>query len=116
MEHTVVVEKVPDSGQAEVIACLEVYSIQSDNPPNVEVDKTYVGAREKGLRGGRQRGKKAIVTAAIESRRPAALVPNSASLQDCGPLLVKRCPGLFEATKEAARERSNALPDVRLVV
>jgi transposase-like protein len=38
----------------------------------VEVDETYVGAREKGLRGGRQRGRKAIVTAAIENRGRAA--------------------------------------------
>jgi len=92
MEHTVVIEKVPNSGQAEVIACLEVYSLQSDNSPDVAVDETYVGAREKGLRGGRQPGKKAIVTAAIENRRPAALEPNSASLQDSGPLLVIKMP------------------------
>jgi transposase-like protein len=39
---------------------------------DVEVDETYVGGREKGLRGGRQRGRKAIVTAAIENRGRAA--------------------------------------------
>ena len=39
---------------------------------DVEVDETYVGAREKGLRGGRARGRKAIVTAAIENRGRAA--------------------------------------------
>ncbi len=39
---------------------------------NVEVDETYVGAREKGLRGGRQRGRKAIVAAAIENHGRAA--------------------------------------------
>jgi transposase-like protein len=39
---------------------------------NVEVDETYVGAREKGLRGGRARGKKAIVTAAVENRGRSA--------------------------------------------
>jgi transposase-like protein len=35
---------------------------------NVEVDETYIGGFEKGLRGGRRRGKKAIVTAAVENR------------------------------------------------
>ncbi len=36
---------------------------------DVEVDETYVGGREKGRRGGRQRGsRKAIVLAAIENR------------------------------------------------
>jgi transposase-like protein len=39
---------------------------------HVEVDETYVGGREKGLRGGRQRGRKAIVSAAIESRGRSA--------------------------------------------
>jgi transposase-like protein len=39
---------------------------------NVEVDESYLGAREKGLGGGRQRGKKAIVVAAIENRGRAA--------------------------------------------
>ncbi len=39
---------------------------------HVEVDETYVGGREKGLRGGRKRGRKAIVTAAIENRGHAA--------------------------------------------
>jgi len=39
---------------------------------NVEVDETYVGGHEKRLRGGRQSGKKAIVTVAIENRGRAA--------------------------------------------
>ncbi len=39
---------------------------------HVEVDETYVGGREKGRRGGRQRGRKAIVTAAVESRGRSA--------------------------------------------
>ncbi len=39
---------------------------------NVEVDESYLGAREKGLGGGRRRGKKAIVVAAIENRGRAA--------------------------------------------
>jgi transposase-like protein len=39
---------------------------------NVEVDETYIGGREKGLRGGRARGRKAIVTVAIENRGCAA--------------------------------------------
>ena len=34
-EHAVVVGEVPGSSQAEVIACLEVYSIQSDNSPQL---------------------------------------------------------------------------------
>jgi hypothetical protein len=39
---------------------------------NVEVDESYLGIREKGLGGGRQRGKKAIVLAAVENRGRAA--------------------------------------------
>jgi transposase-like protein len=39
---------------------------------HVEVDETYVGSPEKGLRGGRQYGRKAIVTAAIENRGRSA--------------------------------------------
>jgi transposase-like protein len=39
---------------------------------NIEVDETYVGSREKGLRGGRQRSRKTIVTAAIENRGRSA--------------------------------------------
>ncbi len=39
---------------------------------SVEVDETYVGAPEKGLRGGRQYGKKVIVTAAVENCEKAA--------------------------------------------
>jgi len=49
---------------------------------DVEVDETYVGAREKGLRGGRQRGKKAIVTAAIENRGPTAGALQLARVKD----------------------------------
>jgi transposase-like protein len=49
---------------------------------DVEVDETYVGAREKGLRGGRQRGRKAIVTAAIENRGRAAGALRLARVED----------------------------------
>jgi len=36
----------------------------------VEVDETYIGGEEPGLRGGRQKGKKALVGVAIEVREP----------------------------------------------
>ena len=36
----------------------------------VEVDETFIGGEEPGLRGGRQKGKKALVTVAVEVREP----------------------------------------------
>lgn len=36
----------------------------------VEVDETYIGGEEPGLRGGRQRGKKTLVGTAVEVHRP----------------------------------------------
>ncbi len=36
----------------------------------VEVDETFIGGEEPGLRGGRQRGKKALVGVAVEVREP----------------------------------------------
>ena len=36
----------------------------------VEVDETYFGGEEPGLRGGRQRGKKVLVGVAVELREP----------------------------------------------
>ncbi len=36
----------------------------------VEVDETYIGGEEPGLRGGRARGKKALVGVAVEVREP----------------------------------------------
>jgi transposase-like protein len=36
----------------------------------VEVDETYIGGEEPGLRGGRAKGKKSLVAVAIEVRRP----------------------------------------------
>lgn len=36
----------------------------------VEVDETYIGGVEPGLRGGRQKGKKVLVGVAVEQRRP----------------------------------------------
>jgi transposase-like protein len=38
----------------------------------VEVDETYIGGPEAGLKGGRQRGDKALVVAAVEVRGRAA--------------------------------------------
>jgi transposase-like protein len=35
----------------------------------VEVDETYIGGEEPGLRGGRQKGKKALVIVAVEQRQ-----------------------------------------------
>jgi transposase-like protein len=51
---------------------------------HVEVDETYVGGREKGLRGGRQRGRKAIVTAAVESRGRCAGALRLSVVKDVG--------------------------------
>src|SRR6266511_3871998 len=36
----------------------------------VEVDETYIGGEEPGLRGGRARGKKALVGVCVELREP----------------------------------------------
>ena len=36
----------------------------------VEVDETFIGGEERGLRGGRQKGKKSLVGVAIEVREP----------------------------------------------
>jgi transposase-like protein len=36
----------------------------------VEVDETYIGGQEAGLRGGRQKGKKVLVGVAVERRDP----------------------------------------------
>ncbi len=39
----------------------------------VEVDETFIGGEEPGLRGGRQRGKKVLVGVAVEVREPKGL-------------------------------------------
>lgn len=39
----------------------------------VEVDETYIGGEEPGLRGGRARGKKVLTGIAVESREPKGL-------------------------------------------
>ena len=39
----------------------------------VEVDETFIGGEEPGLRGGRQRGKKALVAVGVEVREPKGL-------------------------------------------
>ena len=36
----------------------------------VEVDETFIGGEEPGLRGGRQRGKKSLVVVAVEVHEP----------------------------------------------
>jgi ISXO2-like transposase domain len=36
----------------------------------VEVDETYIGGDEPGLRGGRQKGKKVLVAVAVEREEP----------------------------------------------
>ena len=40
---------------------------------SVEVDETYIGGEEPGLRGGRAKGKKALVGIAVEVREPKGL-------------------------------------------
>jgi transposase-like protein len=52
----------------------------------VEVDETYIGGEEPGLRGGRARGKKALVGIAVEVRQPRgygrcrmAVLPNASA-------------------------------------
>ena len=37
----------------------------------VEVDETYIGGEEPGLRGGRAKGKKALVGIAVEVQEPS---------------------------------------------
>lgn len=59
---------------------------------DVEVDEAYVGAREKGLRGGRVVGHKAIIAAAVErrGRRAGALhlaVVKNVSAAELGPFV-----------------------------
>ena len=59
---------------------------------DVEVDETYVGAREKGLHGGRQVGRKAIVVAAVERRGQRAgslqlAVVKNVSADELGPFV-----------------------------
>jgi transposase-like protein len=39
----------------------------------VEVDETFIGGEEPGLRGGRQRGKKSLVGVAVEVREPKGM-------------------------------------------
>ncbi len=39
----------------------------------VEVDETYIGGEEPGLRGGRQRGKKVLTAIAVEVREPRGI-------------------------------------------
>jgi transposase-like protein len=52
----------------------------------VEVDETFIGGEEPGLRGGRQRGKKSLVGVAVEVREPKgwgrcrmAILPDAAA-------------------------------------
>src|SRR5436190_1532254 len=40
---------------------------------NVEVDETFIGGEEAGLRGGRQRGKKVLTGIAVEVREPKGI-------------------------------------------
>lgn len=40
---------------------------------SIEVDETFIGGEELGLRGGRQRGKKSLVGVAVERRGPRAI-------------------------------------------
>jgi len=39
----------------------------------VEVDETYIGGEEPGLRGGRARGKKSLVGIAVEVKEPRGI-------------------------------------------
>ena len=52
----------------------------------VEIDETYIGGEEPGLRGGRKKGKKSLVVVAVEAREPKgygrcrmAIVPDASS-------------------------------------
>ena len=46
----------------------------------VEVDETYIGGEEPGLRGGRARGKKVLTGIAVEVRQPkGSAVPHGAA-------------------------------------
>lgn len=50
----------------------------------VEVDETYFGGEEPGLRGGRQKGKKVLVGVAVEMREPRGLGRCRMSVLDDG--------------------------------
>ncbi len=70
----------------------------------VEVDETYVGGPEEGLRGGRQRGRKAIVVGAVEVRGTAAgrvrlqVIPNVSGPTLTGFVKAQVAPGTIVLT------------------
>ena len=78
----------------------------------VEVDETFIGGEEPGLRGGRQRGKKSLVGVAVEVREPKglgrcrmAIVPDAsaASLQPFIAANVEPGPGCHRRLVELQR-------------
>ena len=59
---------------------------------DVEVDETYIGAREKGLHGGRQVGRKSIVAGAVQRRTRSAgslrlAIVGNVSAAELGPFV-----------------------------
>jgi hypothetical protein len=51
----------------------------------VEVDETYIGGPEAGLRGGRELIEKALVVGAYEGSSPGPVAPFQGSLPGFGP-------------------------------
>ena len=70
----------------------------------VEVDESYVGASERGLRGGREVGRKSIVAGAVEQRvytagRARLGVLRGVSFEDLGPFV----GGVVDAERATVR-------------
>ena len=81
--------------------------VRPDRTPlqaKVEVDETYVGGPEVGLRGGRERGQKALVVAAVEVRGTGsgrvrlAVVPDASGPALTGFVRAHVAPGAIVVT------------------
>ena len=78
----------------------------------VEVDETYIGGEEPGLRGGRARGKKVLTGIAVEVRQPKGIGRcRMAVLADgCGRLAASLRDQLRRAGRESDHRRLDGLP------
>jgi hypothetical protein len=66
----------------------------------VEVDESYFGGEEPGLRGGRQKGKKVLVGIAVERTQPRGLAV--AAWRRCSTRLPTRCERSSPTTSSRA--------------
>ena len=67
---------------------------------DVEVDETFIGGEEPGLRGGRQKGKKVLVAVAVEREQPKASGAAGWSRSPTPPR--RRCAPSFSRTSSRA--------------